>query len=159
MLAGCQYELVWMWSYFPAIAWWPGMIEAGSDPLDMLHVTDWYTTIARIAGATDYIPGDRIIDGVDQTSLLLNGEGYSRRDYMFHYKYSVFGTGKGTHLKAIRWKNIKFYPNETDVYNIMRDPNERHSNRSNYLWAIEPMRQMMVKHENMMATYPNRKLD
>ncbi len=143
----------------PAIAWWPGMIKSGEDPIDLVHVTDWHTTIARITGALEYMPDDRIIDGVDQTSLLLNGEGHSRRNYMFHYKYSVFGTGKGTHLKAIRWKNIKWYPNEVEVFNIMRDPNEMHSNRSNYLWAMEPMRQMMVRHQKMMKKFPNRVLD
>ena len=142
----------------PAIAWWPGVIEAGSEPLDLVHVTDWFTTIARISGAITNIPDDRVIDGVNQSSLLINGEGHSRRDYIFHYKYSVFGTGKGTHLKAIRWRNIKFYPNEVEIFNIMRDPNERHSNRRQYLWAMEPMRQMMVNHQRMIEKYPNRKL-
>lgn len=140
----------------PAIAWWPGMIEAGQEPIDLVHLTDWYTTIARITDTTKNIPGDRVIDGVDQTSLLLNGEGYSRRNYVFHYKYSVFGTGKGTHLKAVRWENIKFYPNEVEVFNIMRDPSEHHSNRRNYLWAIEPMRRMIIEHQGMMADFPNR---
>lgn len=142
----------------PAIAWWPGMIEKGTDPLDLFHITDWYTTMATLAGATAEIPDDRVIDGVNQSSLLVNGEGHSRRDYVFHYQYSVFGTGKGTHLKAIRWRNIKFYPNEVEVFNIMRDPNEAQSNRRQYLWAIEPMRQMMDRHNKLMKKYPNRVL-
>jgi hypothetical protein len=28
-----------------------------------------------------YIPRDRVVDGINQTSLLLNGDGYGRRDY------------------------------------------------------------------------------
>ena len=35
--------------------------------------------------ATDYVPTDRIIDGVDQTALFLNGDTFSRRDYVFIY--------------------------------------------------------------------------
>jgi arylsulfatase len=64
---------------------WPGMIEADSVAGDIVHVTDLFTTIARLGGAMDEIPTDRIIDGVDQTSLLLNGDTYSRRDYVFLY--------------------------------------------------------------------------
>ena len=140
----------------PAIAWWPGVIEAGTEPVDLIHVTDWYTTIANITDTTKKIPRDRVVDGVNQSSLLVNGEGHSRRDYVFHYKYSVFGTGLGTRLEAIRWRNIKFYPRQVEVFNIMRDPNEAHSNRRQYLWVIEPMRQMMMQHYERMEKYPNR---
>jgi arylsulfatase len=68
---------------------WPGMIEADSVAGDIVHVTDLFTTIARLGGAMDEIPTDRIIDGVDQTSLLLNGDTYSRRDYVFLYNINA----------------------------------------------------------------------
>jgi arylsulfatase len=64
---------------------WPGMIEADSVAGDIIHVTDLFTTISRLGDATADIPRDRIIDGIDQTSLLLNGDTYSRRDYAFLY--------------------------------------------------------------------------
>jgi arylsulfatase A-like enzyme len=64
------------------MAWWPGMIAPDQDPTDMLHLTDLYATAATIAGATEHVPGDRVIDGVDQTALMLLGEGHSRRNYM-----------------------------------------------------------------------------
>ena len=69
----------------PAFAWWPGTIEAKSLVGDIIHVTDLYTTFARLAGATEYIPTDRVIDGIDQTALLLNGDTHSRRDYVHIY--------------------------------------------------------------------------
>ncbi|MCP4083040.1 MAG: sulfatase-like hydrolase/transferase, partial [Planctomycetaceae bacterium] len=55
----------------PAIAWWPGVIEPGQVVGDIIHETDLFTTFARLGGAMDHIPTDRIIDGVDQTALLL----------------------------------------------------------------------------------------
>jgi arylsulfatase len=64
---------------------WPGMIEADSVAGDIVHVTDLFTTIVRLGGATDEIPTDRIIDGIDQTSLMLNGDTHGRRDYVFIY--------------------------------------------------------------------------
>jgi arylsulfatase len=69
----------------PAFAWWPGTISENSLVGDIIHVTDLYTTFARIGEATKYIPTDRVIDGIDQTSLLINGDTYSRRDYVHIY--------------------------------------------------------------------------
>ena len=83
----------------PAIAWWPDMIEADQDPLDIVQITDLFTTIASIAGAMDRIPTDRVIDGVDQSGLFLLGEGKGRRDYVFHYNRK--------HLEAVRKDQIK----------------------------------------------------
>jgi arylsulfatase len=65
---------------------WPNMIEADSVAGDIIHVSDLFTTIARLGDSMDEIPRDRIIDGVDQTSLLLNGDTHSRRDYIFLYE-------------------------------------------------------------------------
>ena len=64
---------------------------------DIVHVTDLFTTIARLGGATDEIPRDRIIDGIDQTSLLLKGDTHGRRDYVFIYNIEQTGSrGEGT---------------------------------------------------------------
>ena len=40
----------------PAFAWWPGVIEPGQLVGDIIHVTDLYTTFARLGGATEHIP-------------------------------------------------------------------------------------------------------
>ncbi|MEM6578954.1 MAG: sulfatase-like hydrolase/transferase, partial [Pseudomonadota bacterium] len=68
---------------------WPGMIEADSIANDIFHVTDLFTTLARIGGALDGIPRDRIIDGIDQTSAWLNGDSFGRRDYVFLYNINT----------------------------------------------------------------------
>ena len=65
----------------PFLVRWPGVIKPNQVVGDIIHVTDLFTTFATLAGATKYIPTDRIIDGVDQTSLLFNGDTHSRRDY------------------------------------------------------------------------------
>ena len=63
----------------------PGLIEGDTIVGDMVHVADLFTTISRFAGATDKIPTDRIIDGIDQTALMLEGDTHGRRDYIFIY--------------------------------------------------------------------------
>ncbi len=109
----------------PAMAWWPGMIEPNQDPVDLLHLTDLFTTAARIGGAIDNIPDDRITDGIDQTALLLLGEGHGRRNMTFHYS--------GATLGAIRYEDFKIHITKghgglpgMDFYNVMRDPGEKY---------------------------------
>ena len=141
----------------PAIAHWPGMIEPGQDPIDLVHVTDLFTTAARIAGALDNVPNDRVTDGVDQTALLLLGEGHSRRDYMFHYS--------GAELGAVRWGNLKMHiipahgglpPME--VYNIMRDPREQHGKMYPYLYMVSPFQNLVAGHTQVKRKFPDRVL-
>ncbi|WP_050603397.1 sulfatase-like hydrolase/transferase [Ruegeria sp. 6PALISEP08] len=65
---------------------WPGMIEEGSRVKDITHVSDLFSTFARLGDGEASIPRDRIIDGVDQTALWLLGETHGRRDYVFVYE-------------------------------------------------------------------------
>ena len=69
----------------PAMVWWPGTIEERQEPIDIVQVSDMFTTAASIAGVKSLIPNDRVTDGVDQSALFISGEGKSRRDYIFHY--------------------------------------------------------------------------
>ena len=86
----------------PAMAWWPGVIAPGQTVGDIIHETDLFTTFARLAGATENIPTDRIIDGVDQTALFLKGDTFSRRDYVFIYTGNVLAaTVKGRYKRAL----------------------------------------------------------
>ena len=139
----------------PGMAYWPGMIEPDQDPTDMIHVTDLFTTAARIAGAMDMIPTDRITDGIDQTALLLMGEGNGRRNYMTHYS--------GAKLAAVRFEDFKIHITEghgglpgMDFYNVMRDPGEKYGALYPGLFAVAPMQHFMQKHMGMIQKYPHR---
>lgn len=141
----------------PAMAWWPGMIEPGQDPVDMIHLTDLYTTAARLAGAIDKIPSDRVVDGVDQSALLLLGEGHSRRDYMFYYS--------GPKLAAVRWQKVKALiegpghgglPGIT-MCNVVRDPGEKRCSMFPYLWTVAPFQNLVKSHMELIAEFPHRK--
>lgn len=141
----------------PAMAWWPGMIEPGQDPVDMIHLTDLYTTAARLGGALDRIPSDRVVDGVDQTALLLLGEGHSRRDYAFYYS--------GPQLAAVRWRDVKALiegpghgglPGLT-MCNIVRDPGEQHCSMYPYLWTVTPFQNLVRNHLALIEKFPHRR--
>jgi arylsulfatase len=102
---------------------WPGVIEAGSIAKDVMHVSDLYTTFARLAGAKDEIPTDRVIDGVDQSGVLLLGEAHGRRDYVHIYD--------GPTLKALVKNKYKIHlpapganPIAAPIFDLTRDPRE-----------------------------------
>jgi arylsulfatase len=141
----------------PSLAWWPGTIEADQDPLDIIQITDWFTTIIRIADAMNRIPDDRVIDGIDQTGLLLLGEGHGRRDYVFHYNRE--------NLEAVRKDQIKFNLNPRnpafhfyEVYNLYHDPAERFPNEpQNGIWAGPGITKMIQEHMLQIQQYPHRK--
>ncbi|MBO9436350.1 sulfatase-like hydrolase/transferase [Ruegeria sp. R13_0] len=133
---------------------WPGVIEADSAAGDIFHVSDIYTTMARIAGATDFIPRDRVIDGIDQTALLLEGEGNGRRDYVYVYEGPV--------LRSVVKQEFKMHlpaPGQpgaaAPVFNIYRDPREENALIGNALWSGASFQDMVKRHQKMIAKYPN----
>jgi len=134
---------------------WPGMIEADSVAGDIIHVTDLFTTISRLGGATDDIPRDRVIDGIDQTSLLLNGDTYSRRDYAFLYNINK--------LEAVVKEQYKLdlkggVENAilADFYDLFRDTREEWAVSTELgAWGGAKFVRMVNRHLQRKAKYPD----
>ncbi len=140
-----------------AFAKWPGVIEAGSAAGDIIHVTDLFTTFARLAQATEYIPRDRVIDGIDQTALLLNGDHHGRRDYVYIYENEI--------LRSIVKQEFKMHmpmpgvPGATaPSFNLYRDPREEHPEIGIALWAGASFQDMAKRHMMTIKKYPHAKL-
>jgi len=140
-----------------AFARWPGMIEAGQLAGDMIHIADLYTTFARIAGATKHIPTDRVIDGLDQTALFLNGEGHGRRDYVFIYSGDV--------LRSVVKQKYKLElpaPGQPGVaakiYDLYRDPREESPMTEIALWASASYQDLVRRHMMQIKKFPHAKV-
>ena len=144
----------------PAIAWWPGVIEPGQDPIDMFHVADMYVTAARLGGALDKIKSDRVTDGIDQTALLLEGEGAGRRTYMIHYSGTEIGAVRLDDKMKVHFHGFAGGLPKMDVFNIVRDPGER-INMAMYrhLHYTSPTLNMMNRHNRQVERYPHTKVD
>ncbi|WP_019028041.1 sulfatase-like hydrolase/transferase [Colwellia piezophila] len=136
-----------------AFAQWPGMIEKGQYVGDMITVHDLFTTFARIGDAMEYIPTDRVIDGIDQTAVFLAGDGNSRRDY-----YHVY-TGT-THAATIKQQYKRVWVGDrpglvkNNFFDLYQDPREMRGMMAQFLWAWGPFDMMKHRHENMNAKYP-----
>ena len=140
-------------------AWvkWQGVIEAGSSAEDIIHVSDLFTTLARLANAKDGVPRDRVIDGVDQSGVLLLGESHGRRDYVHIYEGPV--------LKSIVKNKYKMHlpppgsnPIAAFIFDLYRDPREdRPIDSIQYgPWAGGQFAGMAKRHLAFKMKYPDR---
>jgi len=135
---------------------WPGMIEADTVAGDMVHVSDLYTTFARLGGATDEIPRDRIIDGLDQTALILNGDGHGRRDYQFLYNINALeAVVKEQYKLAIpggKMENAIL----ADFYDLYRDSREEWPVSTEVgAWGGAKFVRMIQRHLKRKQKYPS----
>ncbi len=138
-----------------AFARWPGMIGEYEIVNDIVHVSDLFTSIARFAGATEYIPTDRIIDGVDQTGLMLEGETHGRRDHVFIYS--------GNSLKAVVKEQYKLdVPGAgenaiiANFYDLFRDTREELPVATEIgAWGGSEFVRIIQRHKQRMAKYPD----
>jgi arylsulfatase len=112
----------------PCLIRYPGRVPAGRQSNEIVHVTDMFTTLLRWAGAD--VPGDRVIDGVDQRGFLEGKQDNSGRE--------GFPFWMGDTLYGVKWRNFKlsFYVQRTltdpalklatpYVINLTVDPKER----------------------------------
>ena len=59
------------------------MIKPGRESDELFDLMDLFNTSLDLAGATDKMPKDRYIDGIDQTSFLLADDGRSMREKVY----------------------------------------------------------------------------
>jgi arylsulfatase len=142
----------------PAQAWWPGTIKPGQLVGDIIHETDLFTTFARVAGALDHVPTDRVIDGVDQTSLLFNGDTHSRRDYVFIYAGPKLGaTVKGNYKR--HWISPDPVGEASGIpaafYFLPADPREKTPMLTNLIHLKSPFNRMRLRHQLWKKKYPD----
>jgi len=136
---------------------WKGVIESGSGVSDIIHVSDLFTTFARLAGAWDEIPRDRVIDGVDQSGMLLLGDAHGRRDYVHIYD--------GPHIKAVVKNKYKMHlpppgtnPIAAPLFDLYRDPREERPLDSIKYgpWAGGQFAAMVKRHMAYKMKHPDR---
>jgi len=138
-----------------AHARWPGVIEEGQIVGDIIHETDLFTTFANLGDAKKYIPRDRIIDGVDQTAIFLEGDTQSRRDYVFIYTGDqLAATVKGRYKRD--WRNAVPGLSGAEFYDLYNDPREVHPMMLQLFPAKTMFSIMKTRHLMMKSAYPDK---
>ena len=112
----------------PCLVRYPAKVPGGAQSNEIVHITDMFTTLVRWAG-TD-VPGDRVIDGMDQRAFLEGKQKHSARE--------GFPYWMGQTLYGVKWRDFKlvFYMQKTladpiqklatpYLLNLIVDPKER----------------------------------
>ncbi|HAV13625.1 MAG TPA: sulfatase, partial [Opitutae bacterium] len=136
---------------------WPNMIEADAIVSDVFQVSDLFTTLARLAGAEALLPTDRIVDGVDQSALLLEGETKGRRDTVYIYSGPVLKAVVKEHLKLnVPGKGEN--PIAADFYDLQRDTREEYPVSTEIgAWGGAEFVRVIQRHMMRMSKYPDEK--
>ena len=100
----------------PAVAWWPGKIEAGSETDQLALGMDLLPTIAELAGID--VPKDRQLDGVSLADTLLAGQHLAPRQVFFGYEPKL-----GTAMRDGNWKMIVKGDN-VQLFDLAKDRGE-----------------------------------
>ncbi len=109
----------------PLFVVWPGVTAPQSVSAVPVISTDFYPTIAQMAGINR--PMGRPVDGVSLVSLLKGGSAPNRDALYWHYPhYSNQGGRPGAAMREGDWKIIRWYEDDSvSLYNLRSDPGEK----------------------------------
>ena len=142
----------------PCIIRWPNIVKAGQVSNEMIHVSDLFSTLLGLAGAS--IPDDRPIDGIDQSAFLTGEQDKSLREgFPFYIKDA---------LHAVKWRDWKlhfYWEPEVNqghgklespyLFNIVSDPKEEHDILVTNTWVGEPILRLVHDFKASFETHPN----
>jgi len=111
----------------------------------------------RVANARINKAALDLTDGIDQTALLLLGEGHSRRSYMFRYSSTDLGVVRMGDLKMFFTGENKGGLPALDMYNIVCDPREDHQYKGCMIHRV-PLQNLMKSHMAMKKKFSDRVL-
>ena len=134
----------------PAIFWWPGRVEPGI-VTGIGSAMDLFNTAIALAGGE--VPGDRIIDGVDLSPVLL-GSGESPRETLLYYRgRRVWAVRKGPFkahfFSKPEWGHdlVEKQHDPPLLFHLDRDPSERFDISKDHPEVISEIREILRKHQ------------
>jgi arylsulfatase len=148
----------------PAMVRWPGKVPAGVVSEEMLSAHDWYKTFAALAGASDRVPTDRPMDGIDASKFLLGQSEHTGREALLFF-------GPDGSLMSVKWHNIKIWlrysesiekpivaPQFPMIFDLGSDPSERNAlfaDKMDNGWMFELILPFVAQYEKSLVQYPN----
>lgn len=104
----------------PSLINWPGKIKPGVID-QMVHVVDYYPTLARLAGAD--LSKTKPLDGLDMWPTISDGKPSPREEVVYNVELFRGAVRKGD------WKLVwrTTLPSKTELFNLAQDPYEKNN--------------------------------
>ena len=131
---------------------------------EMFSAHDWYKTFAALAGASDKVPTDRPMDGIDLSKFLLGESKTTGRDSLLFF-------GPDGSLMSVKVHDIKVWfrysegfdkpivaPQIPMMFDLGSDPGERNSlflDKMDVAWMLGIVFPAVAEYEKSLAQYPN----
>lgn len=148
----------------PAMISCPGAVPQGVVTEEMLSCHDWYRTFAALAGASDKVPSDRPLDGVDASQFVLGSSEHTGRE-------SIVFFGPDASAMSVKAFNIKVWlryaegfdkpivkPQIPMIFDLSSDPGEHHNLFTDKLdmgWELAVAAEPLGEYLKSVAEYPN----
>jgi arylsulfatase len=141
----------------PYLMRWPGKIPAGRVSNEIVHIVDLLPTLASVAGYD--LPGDRIIDGVDQLDFFIGKQDASNREgFIVYNNDDVYGyKWRNWKMHLIELENMNSEPRQLNVpriYNLISDPKEEYNMASEATWVLPVMFEKIVGFQQTLLEEP-----
>lgn len=127
----------------PAVAWWPGKIQAGTKSEALLAGFDLFPTLTDIAGISKNNPTN--LDGISAKDHLLHQEAMPTRELFFGYEPKL-----GTAMRQGDWKmilkgdDIQLYDLKNDLLETTNVASQNHETTARMRQAIEKFKQTVI---------------
>jgi arylsulfatase A-like enzyme len=102
-----------------SLANWPGKIKPGTVVDQMIHVVDFYPTLAKLAGAS--LAKSKPLDGLDMWPTISDGKP-SPRDEIIYNVEMFRGAVRKSDWKLV-WRTT--LPSKIELFNLAQDPYEK----------------------------------
>lgn len=155
----------------PGIVYWKGMVEPGQVSDGLFDLSDLFTTSLSLAGVLDKVPNDKFIDGIDQTSFILNRNGFSNRQVIYYWLNNYLSAVRVGEFKimyyAVNDQPVKVvnpggfsgelmeFPS-VQLFNLYADPKEEHSYMVRKIPYAVIIQEFAKVHAETLQKYPVR---
>lgn len=102
----------------PSLINWPGRIKSGGVVNEMMHVVDYYPTIAKLANAS--VGKTKPLDGIDLWPTLSEGRSSPRQEVVYNVDLDISAVREGDW--KLLWQTT--LPSMIELYNVAQDPSE-----------------------------------
>ncbi|MGB0198844.1 MAG: sulfatase family protein [Flavobacteriaceae bacterium] len=142
----------------PCIFWGPKTIQP-KVVSDLGTTLDIFTTFSKLAGAT--VHNDRYYDGVDLSSVLLDGNESPRNEVFYYFKRELYAVRVGAFKAHFVTEDVyvptpnKTYHDPPLLFNLNEDPSERFNIADQYPEVIKHIQEITAKHKKNMHPGPD----